>query len=46
MKLGVWIRTIIEKRDDLAMSLAERFIKYERHRITRQKSNSLKSAME
>ena len=46
MKLGVWIRTIIEKQDDLAMSLAERFIKYERHRITRQKSNSLKSTME
>lgn len=39
MKLGVWIRTLIEKRDNLAMSLAERFIIYERHRITRQKIN-------
>ena len=37
MKLGVWIRTLIEKRDNLAMALAERFIKHERHRITRQK---------
>ncbi len=41
MKLGVWIRTLIERRDNLAMALAERFIKYERHRITRQKSNSV-----
>jgi 5-methylcytosine-specific restriction endonuclease McrA len=46
MKLGVWLRTLIEKRDNLAMSLAERFIKYERHRITRHKSNSLKSVAE
>src|SRR5689334_24271583 len=45
MKLGIWIRTLIEKRDNLAMALAERFIKYERHRITRQKSNSVKSVM-
>jgi 5-methylcytosine-specific restriction endonuclease McrA len=37
MKLGVWLRTLIEKRDNVAMSLAERFIKHERHRITRQK---------
>ena len=43
MKLGVWIRTLIESRDNLAMALAERFIKHERHRITRQKSNSVKS---
>lgn len=45
MKLGVWLRTLIENRDGLAMSLAERFIKHERHRITRQKSNSVKSVV-
>ena len=45
MKLGIWIRTLIEKRDNLALALAERFIKYERHRITRQKSNSVKSVV-
>src|SRR5688572_20269673 len=45
MKLGVWIRTLIEKRDNLAMTLAERFIKYEQHRITRQKTNSVRSAV-
>jgi hypothetical protein len=43
MKLGVWLRTLIENRDNLAMALAERFIKHERHRITRQKSNSVKT---
>lgn len=37
MKLGVWLRTLIEKRDFVAMILAERFIKHERHRISRQK---------
>ena len=46
MKLGIWIRTLIEKRDNLAMSLAERFIKHERHRINRQKSNSVKTTTE
>ena len=46
IKLGVWIRTLIEKRDNLAMALTERFIKYERHRITRQKSNSMRSAID
>jgi hypothetical protein len=46
LKLGVWTRTLIEKRDNLAMSLAERFIKHERHRITRQKNNSEKSFAE
>ena len=40
MKLGVWLRTLIERRDNVAMILAERFIKYERHRISRQKQNS------
>ena len=45
MKLGVWLRTLIQNRDDLAMALAERFIKYERHRITRQKTNSVKSGV-
>jgi hypothetical protein len=45
MKLGIWIRTLIESRDNLAMALAERFIKHERHRITRQKSNSVKSVV-
>ena len=45
MKLGVWIRTLIESRDNLAMTLAERFIKHERHRITRQKSISVKSVV-
>jgi 5-methylcytosine-specific restriction endonuclease McrA len=38
IKLGVWIRTLIETRDSLAMILAERYIKHERHRITRQKT--------
>ena len=46
MKLGVWIRTLIESGDNLAMTLAERFIKHERHRITRQKSNSVKTTTE
>lgn len=45
LKLGVWIRTLIEGRNSLAIVLAERFIKYERHRITRQKSNSVKSVV-
>ena len=45
MKLGIWLRTLIERRDDLAMALAEEFIKYERYRITRQKSISVKSAV-
>ena len=40
MKLGVWLRTLIERQDNAAMILAERFIKYERHRISRQKKNS------
>jgi len=39
LKLGVWTRTLIEKRDRLAMALAERFVKYERYRITRHKNN-------
>ena len=37
LKLGVWLRTRIENRDTLAMELAEKFIKYERNRISRQK---------
>ena len=37
LKLGVWIRTLIEKQDDLAMNLAERFVKYELNRISRQR---------
>ena len=41
MKLGIWIRTLIEREDNLAMALAERFIKHERQRIARQKSNSV-----
>jgi len=45
MKLGVWLRTLIEKRDNLAIPLAEKFIKYERHRITRQKSSLVKPTM-
>jgi len=45
LKLGVWLRTLIEKRDNLAMSLAERFIMHERHRITRQRNNSIQSAV-
>jgi hypothetical protein len=44
MKLGVWLRTLIERRDELAMGLADRFVKYERHRINRQKGNSVRSA--
>ena len=43
LKLGVWMRTLIEKRDSLAMALAERFVKYEQYRITRQKNHSGKS---
>ena len=45
MKLGIWLRTLIESRDNLAMALAERFIRHERHRITRQKSNSVNSVV-
>ena len=43
LKLGVWVRTLIEKRDTLVMVLAERFIRYERHRIARQNKNSVKA---
>lgn len=45
LKLGVWFRTLIERRDDLAMALAERFVIYERHRIARQKRAAVKSVV-
>ena len=35
LKLGVWTRTQIEKRDPLAMQLAERFVSHERKRNSR-----------
>jgi hypothetical protein len=37
IKLGVWTRTMIEKRNWLGLVLAEKFIKYERNRISRQR---------
>jgi hypothetical protein len=36
LKLGVWTRTLIERRSSLGMALAEKFIKYELKRISRQ----------
>lgn len=38
LKLGVWTRTLIEKRDNLGMALAEKFIRHEKKRISRQKA--------
>lgn len=43
LNLGVWIRTIIEKRGSLGMSIAEKFVKSEKSRISRHKNNSGKS---
>jgi len=37
MKLGVWLRTKIDKEDGMVMELAERFVKYEISRQSRQK---------
>jgi 5-methylcytosine-specific restriction endonuclease McrA len=39
LKLGIWMRTRIEKHDRAAMALAERFVKDERARITRQNNS-------
>lgn len=40
LKLGVWTRTQIEDRTSLGIALAEKFIKYERNRISRQQNSS------
>jgi hypothetical protein len=37
LKLGVWFRMQIERRDSLAMALAEKFVKHEQNRISRQR---------
>ena len=42
LKLGVWARTLIEKQSKLGITLADKFIKHERNRISRQKKNSSK----
>ena len=39
LKLGVWMRTLIENEDIKAMELAERFVKHEIHRRSRQKGD-------
>lgn len=38
LKLGVWTRTLIENEDPQAIALAERFVKHEGVRQSRQKS--------
>jgi len=38
LKIGVWMRTRIEKRDELAMAMAEKFVEYERVRQSRRRS--------
>ncbi len=40
LKLGVWARTLIEKQSELGITLADKFIKHELTRISRQKNNS------
>ena len=40
LKLGVWARTQIEERTSLGTALAEKFIKHERVRISRQKKSN------
>ena len=37
LKLGVWMRTLIDKQDPQVLKQAERFVKKEKVRITRQK---------
>lgn len=43
LKLGVWTRTLIEKRSELGIALANTFIKHERNRISRQKNSTSRS---
>jgi len=43
LKLGVWVRTQVEKRSQLGMGLTEVFIKHEINRISRQKKSSNQS---
>ena len=38
-KLGVWLRTCIEKEDALTIRVADRFIRYERQRKARQRKS-------
>jgi 5-methylcytosine-specific restriction endonuclease McrA len=39
LKLGVWTRTRIELQDERLMPMLEEFLKYERRRISRHRSN-------
>lgn len=43
LKLGVWTRTLIEKRNWLGITLADKFIKHELNRISRQQNSSNES---
>ncbi|MEO7840638.1 MAG: HNH endonuclease [Anaerolineales bacterium] len=43
LKLGVWTRTLMEKGGQLGITLAEKFIKHERNRISRQRNSSRQS---
>jgi hypothetical protein len=38
LKLGVWLRTNIERENNLALELAERFVRYEANRESRRKA--------
>jgi hypothetical protein len=43
LKLGVWTRTQIEKRSWLGIAIADKFIKHELNRISRQRNSSNQS---